>query len=85
MQPGARKPQRQGWFRNPRYRDLEDGLFWQRGLKMGRVHRVPTGWVWTSYCGDCEWGLKATKEEAKREVEKRADLRRITAQCWPKG
>ncbi|RKF06001.1 hypothetical protein DEM25_015740 [Oceaniradius stylonematis] len=85
MPQRTRKLERRGWYRHPRHRDPDDGLFWQCRLKMGRVHRGPTGWVWTSYCGDRAWGLKASKEEAKREVEKRADLGRITAQCWPKG
>lgn len=49
---------------------------------MGRVHKNwDHRWAWASWCSRCERGLAATKDAAKAEVERRADLSKMTISC----
>lgn len=55
--------------------DPDDGLLVDDGSRFGRVHRYWDGrWRWCSWCWRPIQGLADTKDEAKGEVEKRADL-----------
>ena len=69
---------RQTWPDKP-----NDGLLLdEQGNRYGRVHAHFDGrWTWASWCGKPSAGLADSKEEAKAEVERRADLKTLSPTC----
>ena len=67
-----------GWYRT--WPDKpDDGVFWRQGYKMGRIYRhVDDRWMWFSWCGASPSGIAATKDAAKAQVERYADLSALT-------
>lgn len=74
--------EKEGWLRTWPDKSDNDSMLWRAGFKMGRVHQYwDHRWAWASWCSQCESGLAATKDDAKAEVESRADLSKMTVGC----
>lgn len=74
--------EKEGWHRTWPDKSETDGVLWRAGFQMGRVHQYwDQRWAWASWCAQCERGLADTKEEAKAEVERCADLSKMTISC----
>jgi hypothetical protein len=80
----GRTEPRDGWFQTWRDDSATDGIFWKQGYKMGRAWQYWDGrWMWVSWCRHGGHGLVATKEEAKRMIEEKADLANMSISCMP--
>ena len=78
------KNAKSGWFQTWPQDSATDGMFWKQGYKMGRVWQDWNGrWMWVSWCQRGGHGFVDTKDEAKRIVEDKADLTRMTISCMP--
>lgn len=52
--------------------------YWYEGYRLGCIHPDGEGWRWVSLCGLIADGFAATKDQAKRRVQERADLGMMT-------